>query len=579
MLVFSYPSGHPFLLILWNSKLKQASLCVLRKLSMFYLLKIANISHPFFLWLKLKINRVVLGIFLMSFLTCIIISVSLNEDFWDPFKGNHKENITWEFKVSKIPSAFKLVILNLEAIIPFVLCLTSFLLLFFSLFKHTKQMKLNATGSRDPSTEAHMRDIKAVIIFLLLFIMYYAVFLVVTSSLLIPQGKLVVMFGGVIAVIFPSSHLFILIMRNSKLREAFLKVLRIVKSFHRRRKPFLSTEDNIFVIIVTGEFIIGMLGNVYIGLVNWIDWIKKKKISSIDYILTTTTPNYDYEFHKIINHKRNCTEMFHVSKSQYFNPLTLFNLLAIVPCTVSLISFFLLIMSLWRHIKQMKLSVTGCGDPSTEAHVRAMKTMTSFLFLLFVYYGASLLATFSYPMKESKLAVMLGEITAILYPSGNAFIGLVNCMGWIKNRKIASVDLILTSLAISRICLLCIILLDCFILVLYPDVYTTGKQMRIIDFFWTLTNHLSVWFATCLSIFYFLKIVNFFHPLFLWMKKRIDSVIPRILLGCLVLSVFISLFVTENLNDDFRYCVRTKKKTNLTVRCRVNKAQYASIKI
>ncbi|XP_008705201.1 taste receptor type 2 member 7 [Ursus maritimus] len=162
---------------------------------------------------------------------------------------------------------------------------------------------------------------------------------------------------------------------------------------------------------------------------------------------------------------------------------------------------------------------------------------------------------------------------------GNAFIGLVNCMGWIKNRKIASIDLILTSLAISRICLLCIILLDCFILVLYPDVYTTGKQMRIIDFFWTLTNHLSVWFATCLSIFYFFKIANFFHPLFLWMKWRIDSVIPRILLGCLVLSVFISLLVTENLNDDFRYCVKTKKKTNLTVRCRVNKAQYASIKI
>ena len=79
---------------------------------------------------------------------------------------------------------------------------------------------------------------------------------------------------------------------------------------------------------------------------------------------------------------------------------------------------------------------------------------------------------------------------------GNAFIGLVNCVDWIKHKKIASIDLILTSLAISRISLLCIILLDCNILVLYPDVYTGGKQMRIIDYFWTLTNHLSVWFAT-----------------------------------------------------------------------------------
>ncbi|EFB13405.1 hypothetical protein PANDA_014291, partial [Ailuropoda melanoleuca] len=286
----------------------------------------------------------------------------------------------------------------------------------------------------------------------------------------------------------------------------------------------LSMEDNIFVIILTGEFIIGMLGNVYIGLVNWIDWIKKKKISSVDYILTSlaisricllcililngiiivcypdfhendklqavinifwtltnylstwfatclnvfyllkianfshplflwlkrridrvihwvllgclaisslislilaTAPNYDFEFQKIINHKRNCTEMSHVSKSQYFSLLTLFNLLAIVPCAVSLISFFLLIVSLRRHIKQMKVSVTGCGDPSTEAHVGAMKTMTSFLFLLFVYYGASLLATFHYLMKESKLAVMLGEIIAILYPSGHSLILII----------------------------------------------------------------------------------------------------------------------------------------------------------
>ncbi|XP_057560113.1 taste receptor type 2 member 7 [Hippopotamus amphibius kiboko] len=162
---------------------------------------------------------------------------------------------------------------------------------------------------------------------------------------------------------------------------------------------------------------------------------------------------------------------------------------------------------------------------------------------------------------------------------GNAFIGLVNCVDWIKHRKIASIDLILTSLAISRITLLCVILLDCFILVLYPDVYAAGKQMRIIDYFWTLTNHLSVWFATCLSIFYFLKIANFLHPTFLWMKWRIDSAIPVILLGCLALSVFISLPVIENLNDDFRRCVKTKLKTNLTLRCRVNKAQYASIKI
>ncbi|KAF0883851.1 taste receptor type 2 member 9-like [Crocuta crocuta] len=208
-------------------------------LSIFYLLKIANISRPFFLWLKLKVNRVILGLFLTSFLTSIIISVFLKEFSWNHFNVNPKENRTWEFKVSKAQSTFKVIMLNLGALVPFTLCLISFVLLLFSLFRHTKQMKLYATGLRDSSTEAHMRAIKTVVIFVLLFIMYYAVFLVVTSSFLIPQGKLVLMFGGVVAVIFPSSHAFILIMGNSKLREALLKVLRCLKGFHQRRRPLV----------------------------------------------------------------------------------------------------------------------------------------------------------------------------------------------------------------------------------------------------------------------------------------------------------------------------------------------------
>lgn len=120
--------------------------------------------------------------------------------------------------------------------VPFILCLVSFVLLFFSLLRHTKQMKLHTTGSRDPSIEAHMRAIKTIVIFLAVFIMYYVVFLFVTSRFLNPHGKLELMFGGLTAVIFPLSHLFILLMGNSKLREAFLKVLGIVKGFHKRRK-------------------------------------------------------------------------------------------------------------------------------------------------------------------------------------------------------------------------------------------------------------------------------------------------------------------------------------------------------
>ncbi|XP_055466030.1 taste receptor type 2 member 7 [Psammomys obesus] len=183
----------------------------------------------------------------------------------------------------------------------------------------------------------------------------------------------------------------------------------------------------------------------------------------------------------------------------------------------------------------------------------------------------------TYKVDATLMLVAVGE--ALVGILGNTFIALVNFMGWIKNKKIAAVDLILTSLAISRICLQCIILLDCFILVKYPDTYNKGKEMRTIDFFWTLTNHLSVWFATCLSIFYFFKIANFFHPLFLWIKWRIDKLILRTLLACLILSLCFSLPVSQNLNDEFRRCVKTKEKINSTLRCKVNKTGHASVKV
>uniref|UniRef100_A0A0D9SCZ8 Taste receptor type 2 n=1 Tax=Chlorocebus sabaeus TaxID=60711 RepID=A0A0D9SCZ8_CHLSB len=208
-------------------------------LSIFYLLKIANISHPFFFWLKLKINKVILAILLGSFLISLTISVPINGMWYHLFKVSHEENITWAFKANTIPGAFKQLTLNLGAMVPFILCLISFFLLLFSLVRHTKQIQLHATGFRDPSTDAHMRAIKAVTIFLLLLIVYHPVFLVMTSSTLIPQGKLVLMIGDIVTVIFPSSHSFILIMGNSKLREAFLKMLRFVKGFLRRRKPFV----------------------------------------------------------------------------------------------------------------------------------------------------------------------------------------------------------------------------------------------------------------------------------------------------------------------------------------------------
>ncbi|XP_043847158.1 taste receptor type 2 member 7-like [Dromiciops gliroides] len=168
--------------------------------------------------------------------------------------------------------------------------------------------------------------------------------------------------------------------------------------------------------------------------------------------------------------------------------------------------------------------------------------------------------------------VITGEF--IMGMLGNGFIVLVNFIDWVKRRKIYMVDLILTSLAISRISLLCIIILDGFAMVFFPDGYATSKNMRILDGFWTITNHLSVWFATCLTIFYCLKIANFSHPLFLWLKWRINKVILIILLASFFLSVLISLPITEKFNEDFRGKINRKCKKNNTSNFKVTKSEY-----
>ncbi|XP_055971015.1 taste receptor type 2 member 8-like [Sorex fumeus] len=281
-------------------------------------------------------------------------------------------------------------------------------------------------------------------------------------------------------------------------------------------------EEIILTIIMAGESIIGILANGYIGLIFWIDSVKKKKIPSFNYILTnlavsricllfiivvgdivlilypdfyenvklvivlsvfwiftnysslwfatclnvfyllkianfssplflwlkwridratfwilllglavcslssclTAIPNFYKDSYGFTEHQRNVTEMFHVSEIEYLDPSDFFNLLAIVPIAVSLISFFLLILSLWRHIKQMKLNASGWRDPSTEAHITAMKNVTSFLFLLFLYYGACLLVTYSNLMRGN-IVSGLGKIIEILYPTGHSLILII----------------------------------------------------------------------------------------------------------------------------------------------------------
>ncbi|XP_055971103.1 taste receptor type 2 member 43-like [Sorex fumeus] len=121
----------------------------------------------------------------------------------------------------------------------------------------------------------------------------------------------------------------------------------------------------------------------------------------------------------------------------------------------------------------------------------------------------------------------------ILGNFANGFIVLVNGIDWIKRRKISSVDQILTALAVSRIGLLWGILLNCYTNVLKSVSYNLEVRL-FTQIVWIVNNHFSVWLATSLSIFYLLKIANFSSFLFLYLKRRVESVLTVVLLASLL---------------------------------------------
>ena len=133
------------------------------------------------------------------------------------------------------------------------------------------------------------------------------------------------------------------------------------------------------------------------------------------------------------------------------------------------------------------------------------------------------------------LLIFVAVSESILGLLGNGFIGLVSCIDGMKNKKISTISFILTGLAISRFCLIWTIVTDGFLKLFSPDVHSSGNLIEYNGYLCIVMNQSSIWFATCLSIFYFLKISSFSHRIFLWLKGRLNMVL-FLLLGCLLIS-------------------------------------------
>ncbi|XP_038005455.1 taste receptor type 2 member 40-like [Motacilla alba alba] len=191
-------------------------------LSVFYCIKVASFTQSFFIWLKLRIARLVPWMLLTSWLCSFTAAIPFA---WDVY-GVHK-NITAPSSMTnssarratrKDTLGLLILLCNAGIGMPLILSVVSSILLIWSLLIHTRQMQNNASGFGDPSLEAHMKAIKSVCSFLIFYLVYFICVLIIVFNVFSALSN-----GDSICVVLmaacPTAHTLVLIWSNPKFQE------------------------------------------------------------------------------------------------------------------------------------------------------------------------------------------------------------------------------------------------------------------------------------------------------------------------------------------------------------------------
>ncbi|XP_012508590.1 PREDICTED: taste receptor type 2 member 1 [Propithecus coquereli] len=208
-----------------SSFINQSELWFATWLGVFYCAKIANISHPLFFWLKMRISKLVPWLILGSLLYASTSWVFHSKYIW-PISQNlsvgfSSENMRTQKKESLALDYFFLV---LGFPIPLFIFLVATLLLVFSLGRHTRQMRNMTAGTRDPRMSAHIHAVLSILSFLILFCFHYTMELLISFQTL-QFRRLNFLFVMSVLGMYPSIHSTILILGNPKLKQNAKKFL------------------------------------------------------------------------------------------------------------------------------------------------------------------------------------------------------------------------------------------------------------------------------------------------------------------------------------------------------------------
>nr|XP_016849639.1 PREDICTED: taste receptor type 2 member 140-like [Anolis carolinensis] len=133
-------------------------------------------------------------------------------------------------------------------------------------------------------------------------------------------------------------------------------------------------------------------------------------------------------------------------------------------------------------------------------------------------------------------------ILCIVSLSGNGFIFIVTVLQWLQKRKMPPCDFLLTCLSASRLLTQLNAMAIYFMELFYPS-----SRSAMLFFSWVLLNMASLWCVSWLSIFYCVKVINFSNSLLLWLKLRINLLLPKLL------GISVVIFMVSSLPSIFTF--------------------------
>ncbi|XP_051007588.1 taste receptor type 2 member 41 [Acomys russatus] len=146
----------------------------------------------------------------------------------------------------------------------------------------------------------------------------------------------------------------------------------------------------------------------------------------------------------------------------------------------------------------------------------------------------------------------------------NSFIVVMLSREWLRCGRLLPSDMILLSLGASRFCQQCVGLVNSFCYFLYLVEYSRGLGRQFVSLHWDFLNSATFWFCTWLSVLFCIKIANFSHPAFLWLKWRLPALVPWLLLGSLLASFIVTLLFFWGNHTIYQAFLRRKFSVNTT---------------